>query len=168
MRVVGEKSQDNFVLFGGFTPAIGPQERIRLVTRFAGDQRVINAEQGLDGRLPGRQKRPALARLLQRPPIGFAGLVETGGAFQRLRASERHSRLVGHPTVGDDAAPDIVFDLGQPLRGFLIPRVQPENLRVLIATVRREGADVGVGFDGDGDRLGVVDDRGQIIWGDIL
>ncbi len=46
--------------------------------------------------------------------------------------------------------------------------VQPENLTDLIATVRREQADVGLGFDGDGDRLGVVDDRGEIIWGDIV
>jgi phosphomannomutase/phosphoglucomutase len=46
--------------------------------------------------------------------------------------------------------------------------VQPENLKDLIATVRRTGADVGIGLDGDGDRIGVVDERGQIIWGDIL
>src|SRR5437667_799053 len=46
--------------------------------------------------------------------------------------------------------------------------VQPENLRDLIVTVRQEHADVGIGLDGDGDRIGVVDDRGEIIWGDIL
>jgi phosphomannomutase/phosphoglucomutase len=34
--------------------------------------------------------------------------------------------------------------------------------------VRRERADLGVGFDGDGDRLGVIDDQGEIIWGDRL
>ncbi|HXF83484.1 MAG TPA: phosphomannomutase/phosphoglucomutase, partial [bacterium] len=45
---------------------------------------------------------------------------------------------------------------------------QEENLRDLIATVRRERADVGIGFDGDGDRIGVVDEQGQVIWGDIL
>jgi phosphomannomutase/phosphoglucomutase len=46
--------------------------------------------------------------------------------------------------------------------------VDPRNLQDLIALVRREGADVGVGLDGDGDRLGVVDDRGEILWGDLL
>jgi len=46
--------------------------------------------------------------------------------------------------------------------------VQPENLRDLIDKVREERADVGIGFDGDGDRLGVVDDKGTIIWGDTL
>ncbi|MEL7567271.1 MAG: phosphomannomutase/phosphoglucomutase [Dehalobacterium sp.] len=46
--------------------------------------------------------------------------------------------------------------------------VRPENLKDLIKTVRKCRADVGIGFDGDGDRLGVVDDQGNIIWGDIL
>ena len=46
--------------------------------------------------------------------------------------------------------------------------VDPDNLRDLIAAVRRERADVGLGFDGDGDRLGVVDDQGEILWGDLL
>ena len=43
-----------------------------------------------------------------------------------------------------------------------------ENLPKLIETVLAEGADLGVGFDGDSDRIGVVDDRGEIIWGDRL
>ena len=44
----------------------------------------------------------------------------------------------------------------------------PENLADLIATVRDTAADLGVGFDGDGDRIGVVDGQGRIIWGDQL
>lgn len=43
-----------------------------------------------------------------------------------------------------------------------------EYLADLIDTVRREGADLGLGFDGDADRIGVVDDRGEVVWGDIL
>lgn len=46
--------------------------------------------------------------------------------------------------------------------------VDPKNLRDLIAAVGRERADVGIGFDGDGDRIGVVDDQGTILWGDML
>jgi phosphomannomutase/phosphoglucomutase len=34
--------------------------------------------------------------------------------------------------------------------------------------VRREGADVGIGFDGDADRIGIVDRHGTIVWGDYL
>jgi len=44
----------------------------------------------------------------------------------------------------------------------------PEAMKDLISTVLSQGADFGVGYDGDGDRIGVVDDRGKIIWGDQL
>lgn len=44
----------------------------------------------------------------------------------------------------------------------------PENLTALVERVRAEKADLGVAFDGDGDRLGVVDENGDIIWGDRL
>ncbi len=43
-----------------------------------------------------------------------------------------------------------------------------DNLVDLRAAVLDHGADVGVGYDGDGDRIGVVDDRGRILWGDRL
>lgn len=43
---------------------------------------------------------------------------------------------------------------------------QPENLQDLIAKVKETGADLGFAFDGDGDRLGVVDAEGTVIWPD--
>ena len=43
---------------------------------------------------------------------------------------------------------------------------QPENLKDLVDKVKAEGADVGFAFDGDGDRLGVVDADGNIIYPD--
>ena len=43
---------------------------------------------------------------------------------------------------------------------------QPKNLAALIETVKQEDADLGLAFDGDGDRLGVVDNQGNIIWPD--
>ena len=43
-----------------------------------------------------------------------------------------------------------------------------ENLQDLIATVEREEADLGIAFDGDADRIGIVDEAGEIIWGDRL
>lgn len=45
---------------------------------------------------------------------------------------------------------------------------KPENLRHLIERVQAEGADIGIAFDGDGDRLGVVTNTGKIIWPDRL
>ena len=41
-----------------------------------------------------------------------------------------------------------------------------ENLQDVIAAVRREEADLGIAFDGDADRIGVVDHTGEIVWGD--
>jgi len=43
---------------------------------------------------------------------------------------------------------------------------KPENLADLIRTVQRTGAELGLAFDGDGDRLGVVTKDGQIIYPD--
>jgi phosphomannomutase/phosphoglucomutase len=45
---------------------------------------------------------------------------------------------------------------------------QPKNLADLIAAVHTHKADIGLAFDGDGDRLGVVDNLGKIIWPDRL
>ena len=44
----------------------------------------------------------------------------------------------------------------------------PKNLSVLIETVRTAKADLGIAFDGDSDRIGVVDEQGSILWGDQL
>jgi phosphomannomutase/phosphoglucomutase len=44
----------------------------------------------------------------------------------------------------------------------------PGNLKDLIDKVKKIRADVGIGYDGDADRIGVVDDQGHIIWGDQL
>lgn len=43
-----------------------------------------------------------------------------------------------------------------------------ENLEALKAAVRDAGAELGVAFDGDTDRLGAIDERGEVLWGDQL
>ena len=43
-----------------------------------------------------------------------------------------------------------------------------ENLAQLIETVRGGKFELGIGFDGDGDRIGVIDEKGNIVWGDML
>jgi phosphomannomutase / phosphoglucomutase len=44
----------------------------------------------------------------------------------------------------------------------------PENLQDLIRAVKEDQAECGIAFDGDADRIGLVDDQGRIIWGDHI
>ena len=53
------------------------------------------------------------------------------------------------------------------------PNHQPDptveaNLQDLIAKVKETGADFGIGYDGDADRVGAVDEQGRILWGDQI
>ncbi|MEN6331354.1 MAG: phosphomannomutase/phosphoglucomutase [Smithella sp.] len=50
---------------------------------------------------------------------------------------------------------------------FPDPTVE-DNLEELIRVVQEQKADLGIAFDGDADRLGVISDKGEIIWGDKL
>ena len=97
------------------------------------------------------------------------------------------------PAVRDHEARRIVIDCGNGVAGDVAPKLfralghdvvelycdvdgdfpnhhpdpsVPANLRDLIASVRENEADLGLAFDGDGDRLGVVDGAGTIIWPD--
>lgn len=44
----------------------------------------------------------------------------------------------------------------------------PENLKQLITVVKEQACDLGIAFDGDGDRIGVIDRFGQIVPGDLF
>ncbi len=82
---------------------------------------------------------------------GTAGLV----APQVLRS-------MGCEVIGLFSEPDGRFPHHHP-----DPTV-PKNLASLIETVREQRADAGIAFDGDADRIGVVDESGRILWGDQL
>ncbi len=84
----------------------------------------------------------------------------------------------GNGTAGPVAAPILknlgceVYELYTEMDGKF-PNHHPdptvaENLQDLITLVKEKGADVGIGYDGDADRIGVVDDQGGIVWGDML
>jgi len=66
---------------------------------------------------------------------------------------------------------DLIHIFGEPDGDF--PNHHPDptvekNLVALKAKVAETGADFGIGYDGDADRIGVIDKNGQIIWGDKL
>jgi phosphomannomutase/phosphoglucomutase len=71
-------------------------------------------------------------------------------------------RRLGVPAEGLYCEPDGRFPHHHP-----DPTV-PENLSDLIARVQASGAELGIALDGDADRIGVVDARGRIVWGDQL
>ena len=95
--------------------------------------------------------------------------------------SERELRVAWD--AGNGAAGPVMARLAERLPGFHVllcetvdgtfpehhpdPTV-PENLDLLAGTVRGVGCDLGVAFDGDGDRLGAVDGRGRFVPGDRL
>ncbi|HKJ68573.1 MAG TPA: phosphomannomutase/phosphoglucomutase [bacterium] len=77
------------------------------------------------------------------------------------------------------AAPEIFRRLGVNLTELYcdvdgsFPNHHPDptvlkNVRDLIDTVKQDGYDVGIAYDGDADRVGVIDDTGKIVWADRL
>lgn len=69
---------------------------------------------------------------------------------------------LGFPVIGQFIEPDGTFPNHHP-----DPTVV-ENVEPLIERVLKEKADVGIAFDGDADRIGAVDEKGNILWGDQL
>jgi phosphomannomutase len=85
-----------------------------------------------------------------------AGNGATGEVVQELTA-----RLPGRHTLLNEKI-DGTFPAHHP-----DPTI-PENLVQLQEAVARERCELGIAFDGDGDRIGVVDSQGRILWGDQL
>jgi phosphomannomutase len=105
----------------------------------------------------------------------------------------KHLAIIPRHEVG---VPRIVFDAGNGMSGYVTPGIikayglerkckklffdldgsfpnhtpnpiKLENLKDLVAAVRKNGADVGVAYDGDSDRVGFVDETGAAVRGDI-
>lgn len=127
--------------------------------------------------------------------LGSAGDYETGGGgvseesvfdryLDRLFQDYRHgAELTVAWDPGNGAAGEVVKALTDKLPGRHIlinadidgafPNHHPDptvekNLEQLKSVVAKESADLGVAFDGDGDRIGVVDSQGRVLWGDQL
>lgn len=116
------------------------------------------------------------------------------GQYRAIEMKERYlSEVTSHLTIKRPLR--VVIDAGNGVSGELAPRLfralgchvyelfceidgtfpnhhpdpsQKENLEDLIRVVQETKADIGLAFDGDGDRLGVVTNKGNVIWSDRL
>jgi phosphomannomutase len=134
-----------------------------------------------------------ISDLAQRIEQGFA-IVDQAGTSRTEEVADAYIARVQQDSVagrdlhvvwdaGNGAAGDVLTELVKGLPGthtVLFGEVDgtfpnhhpdptvPENLVDLIAAVEREEADLGIALDGDGDRIGVIDRTGEILWGDQL
>lgn len=88
-------------------------------------------------------------------------VVDAGNGVGGVVAGPLYERL-GVEVVGMHLEPDGTFPNHHP-----DPTVE-KNVAALRERVRAEGADLGIAFDGDADRIGVIDETGRILWGDEL
>ncbi len=130
----------------------------------AGPRWADAAASGSRESLPGavqRHVRGVLALpLVRRPRRGMKAVLDvTGGAAAEFAAALMEALGVEFRVINPEIGADGRF-----------PRVaEPtaDSLRELAAEVERTGADVGFGFDPDGDRLALVDDRGRVVGEDL-
>ncbi|MDW7973361.1 MAG: phosphomannomutase/phosphoglucomutase [Thermodesulfovibrio sp.] len=92
---------------------------------------------------------------------GLRVVVDSGNGTAGVVAPEIMKRL-GAEVIELFSEPDGTFPNHHP------DPVVPDNMKVMIDTVKKVKAHIGIGYDGDGDRLGVVDENGEMIWGDKL
>ena len=133
------------------------------------------------------QKLGQTALALGAPPAG-RGQVVQHSVFDTYVARLAQDYDAARPLAvawdcGNGATGEVVVELTKTLPGRHVllnetidgtfPAHHPdptvaENLVQLQQAVNAGGCDLGIGFDGDGDRIGVVDARGRILWGDQL
>lgn len=102
----------------------------------------------------------SVAALLHLPPNRRPRVVLDGGNGVAGPIGVRTLEAIGAEVIPLYVEPDGRFPNHHP------DPLKPENLQDLIKTVLAHKADIGIALDGDGDRLGVVDGTGEIIWAD--
>ncbi|NNE37212.1 MAG: phosphomannomutase/phosphoglucomutase, partial [Gammaproteobacteria bacterium] len=104
-----------------------------------------------------------IRRISEDIPVAFGNsyklVVDCGNGAASVAASQLY-KAMGHDVV------DLYCELDGNFPNHHPDPSQPENLEDLINKIKETGADLGFAFDGDGDRLGVVDANGNILWPD--
>ncbi len=95
------------------------------------------------------------------PLKGIKVVVDAGNGTAGLVAPEL-LRELGCEVIELFCEPDGTFPNHHP------DPVVMENVKDLISKVLSTGSDIGIGYDGDSDRIGVISDKGEVIWGDRL
>lgn len=122
-------------------------------------------------------------------------VVEAAGSERQLDIAEKYLARLVKDWDGGDRALKVVWDNGNGSAGDVLTELVkrlpghhtvlngeidgtfpahhpdptvPANLQQLIAAVHAQKADIGIAFDGDADRIGLVDDSGEIMFGDQL
>jgi len=135
------------------------QELLQLIQRDAAPKGVgrgsVRAEQVIDGYVADVAAR--IGRISRPMKVVY----DCGNGAGALVAPQL-MQVLGVDAVGLFTESDGTFPNHHP-----DPTV-PENLEDLIAAVKREGAEIGLAFDGDADRIGMVDGAGRIVWGDHI
>lgn len=98
---------------------------------------------------------------IQMGPRKLRVLVDGGNGVAGPSAVELFTRL-GCDVVGTFIEPDGTFPNHHP------DPTTVETVEIMAQGVREHGVDLAIGFDGDGDRIGVVDEAGDVQWGDKL
>jgi phosphomannomutase/phosphoglucomutase len=138
-----------------FGPQIQEIMRIALSAEFASGGGGVESMEVLDD-----YRRDILSRV-DLGPRKLKAVVDAGNGMGGLTAVPIYEAL-GVELIQLYTEPDSSFPNHHP-----DPTVT-ENLLDTIEAVTAYNADLGIAFDGDGDRIGVVDENGRIIWGDEL
>ncbi|MCX5837456.1 MAG: phosphomannomutase/phosphoglucomutase [Deltaproteobacteria bacterium] len=150
--------------FNGFKVCIGPDtiygEQIQEL------RKIIECEAYIDG--TGRTSRQEIAEIYREHLFahvkvmpGHRIVVDGGngvGGFFALPLLKRYGCRVT----------DIYCDPDGRFPNHFPDPTLPENLRELTRRVLEEKAEAGIAYDGDADRIGVITDRGDVLWGDEL
>jgi len=102
-----------------------------------------------------------LEKNIQPGPVKRSVVLDAGNGIGGPVALEIYKRI-GFEVIPLYCEPDGRFPNHHP-----DPTI-PKNLEAMISKVSETSADLGIAFDGDADRIGVVDQKGSIIWGDQL